>query len=51
MWCGWGGKRKIAMGISGLVEHRNSLLPLIDTRISKNDTLVSLISDVNWSAG
>jgi hypothetical protein len=39
------------MGISGLVEHRNSLLPLIDTRISKNDTLVSLISHVNWSAG
>jgi hypothetical protein len=24
---------------------------LIDTRISKNDTLVSLISHVNWSAG
>ena len=26
-------------------------LPLIVTRISKNDTLVSLISHVNWRAG
>jgi hypothetical protein len=24
---------------------------LLDTRISKNDTLMSLISHVNWSAG
>ncbi len=28
-----------------------SLLPLIHTTISKNDTLVSLISHVNWSVG
>ena len=27
------------------------MLPLIDTRMSKNHTLVSLISHVNWSAG
>jgi hypothetical protein len=40
------------MGVSGLVGTEvDSLLPLIDTRISKNDTLVSLISHENWSAG
>ena len=46
------GIKKVAMGVSRFVEHRSDKsIALIETRISKNDTLVSLIFHVNWRAG
>lgn len=43
---------KVFMRVSGLVEDGgNQCVTRSDTKISKEDTLVSLISHINWSAG